>query len=79
MPDPCSWRAWDVGQHILPPPHQGLLLCDPADGKLGSTTLALHASEPKSAAPAGLCLSHWLGEPVLLSSVPGQGQFKRFT
>lgn len=24
-------------------------------------------------------MSHWLGEPVLLSSVPGQGQFKRFT
>lgn len=48
-----------------------------AEGKWGSTTPALCASEPKVGCRA-VPVSHWLGEPVPLSSTPGRGQFNRF-
>lgn len=74
MPDPCSWRAWDVGQRILPPPHHGLLPCDPAEGNWEAQPLpALHASEPEPAAPQGCACDSLAGRTcaALISTRPG--------
>lgn len=89
LPDPCFWRAWDVGQHILPATrHRGLLrsLDKPHGREVGKApqNSSLNPSPLRAGAEGcSSCMaapvSHWLGEPVPLSSTRGQGQLNPFT
>lgn len=85
LPDPCFWCAWDAGQHILPVARpRAAVLAEQATQK-GSREAGKHSPSPlrlrakAHSSCRAVPVRHWLGQPVLLSSTPGQGQFNCFT